>query len=106
MQLKKFYFFHTQVRNIDTVLDATTMSLYSFSIIQFYRFDNEFKVKVEAPVKKTKRLAYCQAQVPIPVPPRPNPNPKVVPNHKVQLGLGLTLKSHGPQPITFKSGSR
>jgi len=66
MQLKKFYFFHTKVRNIDTVLDATTMSLYSFSIIQFYRFDNEFKVKVEAPVNR--------------------PNPKVVPVVPVNHG--------------------
>ena len=26
--------------------------------------------------------------------PNPNPNPKEVPNSKVELGLGVTLKSH------------
>ena len=40
----------------------------------------------------------CQALVHTPVPPdsipSPSPKPKAVPNQKVQLGLGLTLKSH------------
>ena len=41
----------------------------------------------------------CQALVPIPVPPNPKTKPKAVPNQKVQLGLGLTLESHGPIPF-------
>ena len=36
-------------------------------------------------------------------PPRPNPNHnlKEVPNSKVQLGFGVTLKSHRPPPHNF-----
>ena len=43
-------------------------------------------------------MKYCQALVRSPVPLDPIPKPKV------QFGLGLTLKSHGPQPppLTFR----
>ena len=45
----------------------------------------------------------CQAPSPNPSPPRPNPNPKLkaVPNPKVQLGLEMTLNSHGPTLCKF-----
>ncbi len=53
---------------------------------------------------------YCQALVPVPVTldPIPIPKPKAVKNPKTnfKLGLGLTLKTHGPNnpsihPIPF-----